>query len=71
MNPPEFHVLLIEDSPSDARLLCDLLASTKTAQFHVDCAGRLATAWQPDASTSPVATSTSYCSILVCPTAKA
>ena len=46
MNRPEFHVLLIEDSASDTRLLCELLASTKMAQFHVDCADCLATGRQ-------------------------
>ncbi len=40
---PEFHVLLIEDSQSDARILSELLACAKTARFIVESADRLAT----------------------------
>ena len=42
MTFPEFHVLLIEDSASDTRMLRELLAEAKTARFRVGCATRLA-----------------------------
>ncbi len=43
MEIPEFHVLLIEDSQGDARILRELLACAKTARFVVECADRLTT----------------------------
>ncbi len=41
MDKSTVRVLLIEDNPGDARIICEMLASSEAAQFEVEVAARL------------------------------
>lgn len=44
MNTTPILVLLVEDNPGDARLICEILSDAKGTQFVVECTDRLSTA---------------------------